>query len=830
MRVPLSWLREFVDVDLSPEQLAERLTLLGMEVSAIERIGDDWQRVVVGELLEVAPHPNSGRLSLTRVRVGDGEPELSIVCGATNIAAGQRVPVALPGSVLPGDRRIEVTSIAGVASQGMLCSGDELGLSSDADGILILPDDTPVGLALAELAGDVVLDVDVKPNRGDALSILGLAREVAAATGSPLRWPDLSVTESGDRTADHLAVEVEDPDLCPRFVGRYVDGVRVGPSPWHVQRRLIAAGVRPISNVVDASNYVLLELGKPIHTFDADAVSDGHIVVRRARPGERLETLDHVERELTPETLLIADPRGPLAIAGVMGGAASEVGEQTRNVIVESAIFDPVSIRRTAFRTALRSEASLRFEKGQEHRMALVGCRPDRRPHPALGRRARRRRRRGQPTAGSPAGPRHLPPRPRQPPAGRGHPGGGAARAARSRRDPHRARRAGSGRARHRGRGARGAGRCAGRRGTGRDRATAPARPRHRGRHRRGGRPRARLRDARRPPARTRPCRAIAPMVAARSTPSATCSPAPASWRSSRTGSSVPTTTPAWARRRPTRPRSGPPTPSPRPLGAAPLAAARAPARRRGQRAAAQPGRPRLRDRHPARVAGGSSRPNGQVLGIILAGRERPLTYDRAATPVGRGHRQGPAGAARRAARRCRLVYEATPTRDRVEHPGRTAAVVAVTADGGRAAIGRVGELHPGLLARLSTCVPSTSSSPRSTWGRWRACARSGIRVGRLDALPGVDRDIAVVVPRSAPRARWRPSSVSTAAPTCGTSGSSTSIAAHPSGEGERSLAYRLRFEALDGVPQRGRRRSRGGTGGWGAERATWRPPPSLIA
>ena len=374
MRVPLSWLREFVDIDLSPEDLAEKLTLLGMEVSSIERIGADWHNIVVGELLEVAPHPNSNKLSLTRVRTGIGDEELSVVCGATNIEQGQRIPVARPGSVLPGDRHIDITSIAGTESQGMLCSGDELGLTADADGILILPADSELGLDMVEMAGDIVLDVDVKPNRGDALSILGLAREVAAATGATLRWPDLSVEESGESTSDHLRVDVADTDLCPVFVGRYVEGVSVGPSPWDVQRRLIAAGVRPISNVVDASNYVLMELGKPIHTFDGDAVRDGHITVRTAAPGETLETLDHIKRELTPDTLLIADDDGPLAIAGVMGGAASEVSECTSNVVIESAIFDPVSVRRTAFRYALRSEASLRFEKGQEHRMARLGA------------------------------------------------------------------------------------------------------------------------------------------------------------------------------------------------------------------------------------------------------------------------------------------------------------------------------------------------------------------------------------------------------------------------------------------------------------------------
>lgn len=373
MRVPLSWLADYVDLDLTPEALADRLTLLGMEVKAIERWGSDWRSVVVGELVAVDPHPNSERLSLARVNVGDGTLR-EIVCGATNIAAGQRVPVALPGAVLPGGRRIERAEKLGVVSDGMLCSGDELRLTTDAEGILILPADAPVGRPLADLFGDVVLDVDVKPNRGDALSLVGLAREVAAVTGARVRLPRAEVAEEGPPVEERLRVEIEEPGLCPRFVGRWVDGVRVGPSPDRVQMRLLAAGMRPVSNVVDASNYVMLELGKPIHTFDAAAVEGGRIVVRRARPGETLETLDHEERILDPETLLIADPRGPLAIAGVMGGAASEVSEATSSVIIESAIFDPVSIRRTAFRYALRSEASLRFEKGQEFGLAPLGA------------------------------------------------------------------------------------------------------------------------------------------------------------------------------------------------------------------------------------------------------------------------------------------------------------------------------------------------------------------------------------------------------------------------------------------------------------------------
>jgi phenylalanyl-tRNA synthetase beta chain len=377
VRVPLSWLRDYVDVELTPEELAERLTLLGIEIKGIERWGSDWQNVVVGELLTVEKHPRADRLSLTTVTLGEGEP-LEIVCGATNIAPGQRVPVAVPGAVLPGGRQIERTEKMGAVSNGMLCSGDELNLTGDADGILILPPDAPLGVALTDLYGDVVLDVDVKPNRGDLLSLVGLAREVAAVTGASLLFPETEPTEAGPPIADLLAVDVQDPALCSRFVGRWVSGVTIGASPDRIQMRLRAAGQRPVSNVVDASNYVMLELGKPIHTFDAAGVgeTDGRrrIVVRRADPGEKLETLDHVVRELDPQTLLIADATQPLGIAGVMGGADSEVGPSTRDVIVESAIFDPISIRRTVQRYGVRSEASLRFEKGQEFRLARLGA------------------------------------------------------------------------------------------------------------------------------------------------------------------------------------------------------------------------------------------------------------------------------------------------------------------------------------------------------------------------------------------------------------------------------------------------------------------------
>ena len=373
MRVPLNWLRDYVDIQLSPEQLAERLTMLGMEVKGIEAFGADWRSVVVGELLTVARHPRADRLSLTTVDVGGGQV-LEIVCGATNIAPGQRVPVALPGAILPGGQRIERAEKMGVVSNGMLCSGDELNLTSDADGILILPPGTPLGTELTALYGDAVLDVDVKPNRGDALSLVGLAREVSIVTGAPVRFPTIELVENGTPTAELVTISVEEPELCRRLVVRWLSDVHVGPSPDTVQVRLQAAGMRPISNVVDASNYVMLELGKPTHTFDAGAVRDHQLIIRRARAGERLETLDHVARELAPDDLVVADPVGVLAIAGIMGGGSSEVSDSTSAVIVESAIFDPVSVRRTGQRYALRSEASLRFEKGQEYRLARIGA------------------------------------------------------------------------------------------------------------------------------------------------------------------------------------------------------------------------------------------------------------------------------------------------------------------------------------------------------------------------------------------------------------------------------------------------------------------------
>jgi len=372
MKIPLSWLRELVDVQLTPEQLADALTLRGLEVRAVERWGANWNRMVVGELLEVGPHPKADRLQLTKVRIGDG-PILNIVCGARNIAAGQRIPVALVGAEMPDGRRIERAEKMGVASEGMLCSGQELNATDDGDGILILDASAPLGTPLVDYLGEDVIDVDLKPNRGDLLSILGLAREVGGITGAPVAYAARPLKEGSDAVGSGLALRVADEALAPHVVLRVVDGLKIAASPDRVQMRLKAAGLRSISNVVDATNYIMLELGKPTHAFDRAKVGDT-VQVRLAKKGETLETLDHEVRKLDMTDLVVADERSALALAGVMGGASSEVSPSTTSAIIESAIFAPTSVRRTGQRHSLRSEASHRFERGQERRLAALGA------------------------------------------------------------------------------------------------------------------------------------------------------------------------------------------------------------------------------------------------------------------------------------------------------------------------------------------------------------------------------------------------------------------------------------------------------------------------
>lgn len=366
MRVPLEWLRDYVDLSLAPRDLAEELTMRGMEAT-VETTGAEWTDVVVGRVLAVERHPSADTLWLATVDVGEGP--LGIVCGAQNLEVGQLVPTALVGATLPGGRRIERSKIRGEVSNGMLCSAIELGIGTDADGIHILGhgDEIPVGTPLAEVVGQTALDVDVKPNRGDALSMVGLAREIAAFTGAQLRLPATGVAESDDPAESHVSVRIDDPDLNPRFTARWFGDVVNGPSPDWMQRRLVAAGMRPISAIVDVTNYVMHELGQPMHAYDADGIPDGEIVVRRARPGEGLETIDHVERTLDERMLVIADRERAIGLAGIMGGAGTEVTDATTRVILESAIFHGPTIRNTARRLGLRSEASMRHEKGIGH-------------------------------------------------------------------------------------------------------------------------------------------------------------------------------------------------------------------------------------------------------------------------------------------------------------------------------------------------------------------------------------------------------------------------------------------------------------------------------
>jgi phenylalanyl-tRNA synthetase beta chain len=378
MRVPLKWLREYVEVSLPLKEVAHRLTMAGLEVTGIERAGSDWEKVVVGEVLDVRPHPDADRLRL--VAVGVGSARYEVVCGAPNVARGQRIAYASLGATLidagTGEpRKLKKAKIRGVVSEGMVCSERELGLSDEHEGILVLAADAPVGEPLAEVLGDTVLNIDMKPNRADGLSVLGVARDVAALTGNTVREPDLELVARAGAIAGRARAEILDPDLCPRFTLALLEEVQIGPSPAWMQERLLAAGMRPISNVVDVTNYVMLELGQPIHAFDYDRIGDHHVIVRRARPGEKLVTLDGKERVFDRGELLITDPSGPIAVAGVMGGLATEVTEKTRNVLLEVANFNQVSIRRTAAALKLPSEASRRFAWGLSPELAPIASR-----------------------------------------------------------------------------------------------------------------------------------------------------------------------------------------------------------------------------------------------------------------------------------------------------------------------------------------------------------------------------------------------------------------------------------------------------------------------
>jgi phenylalanyl-tRNA synthetase beta chain len=368
MRVPLSWLREYVTTDATTEQIAERLATSTCEVERIIRQGvadDDGNLGLfrVGRVVEAAKHPNADRLQLCRVDVGEEEPR-QIVCGAWNFGEGATVAVALPGAVLPGGQRLEEVTLRGESSSGMILSEQELELSTDHTGILVLEDGPDPGTPLGDVLplSEEILELELTPNRPDLLSVYGIAREVAAIFGGELApIPGSDPERVGDEPVD---IRVEDLERCPRYVGRVFRDVRIASSPPWLKARLTAAGMRPISNVVDATNYAMHALGSPLHAFDRARLAEGRIVVRRAKPGEEIRTLDGTVRALTPDDLVIADAERPVAIAGIMGGEDSEVTEETTEVLLEAANFEPVGIQKTSERLGLRSEASNRWEKG----------------------------------------------------------------------------------------------------------------------------------------------------------------------------------------------------------------------------------------------------------------------------------------------------------------------------------------------------------------------------------------------------------------------------------------------------------------------------------
>ena len=370
MKVSLNWLREFVSIDLTSEQLASRLAMAGLEVDDIREQGAE--PVKVAQIVRIDPHPHSDHLTICQITAG-GEM-LPVVCGATNMKVEDKVAFAPVGTTLPNGQQVVLAEIRGQQSQGMLCSERELGLSDDHSGLLILDPTATLGEEVYARFGlrDTILDVAITANRGDCLSVLGLAREIAALTGTPLLASRPRVREGKAAIADQIRISILDPDLCPRYAARVVSGLRVGPSPAWMKWRLEGAGVRAISNIVDVTNYVMLERGQPLHAFDLPSLHGPEIVVRRARDITSITTLDGKERDLRTDDLLICDRDRAVAVAGVMGGSNSEVHDQTTVTLLESAYFVPETVRRTARRLGLRSEASYRFERGVDPQGTIV--------------------------------------------------------------------------------------------------------------------------------------------------------------------------------------------------------------------------------------------------------------------------------------------------------------------------------------------------------------------------------------------------------------------------------------------------------------------------
>ncbi|MFV9511132.1 phenylalanine--tRNA ligase subunit beta [Tepidibacillus sp. LV47] len=371
MKVSYQWLTQFVDInDISPYELAEKLTRSGVAVDVVQQVNPDIEKVVVGHVIETSKHPEADKLKICKVDVGK-EETLQIICGAANVATGQKVPVALVGAKLPGGVKIKKAKLRGVESQGMICSAKELGMNErllskeKTEGILVLQDDAKIGEPIEPLLGfdDYILELDLTPNRADCLSMIGVAYEVAAILERPVKLPEDPLEVKIDPNHP-VQIEIDAPKECKHYAARVVKNIQVKESPQWLQNRLIAAGIRPINNVVDVTNYVMLEYGQPLHAFDFERLDQSKIVVRLAKPEEKIITLDDQERTLDEEMLLITDGVKPIAIAGVMGGANTEVTEKTTQVLLESAYFDGISIRKTSKKLGLRSEASMRFEKG----------------------------------------------------------------------------------------------------------------------------------------------------------------------------------------------------------------------------------------------------------------------------------------------------------------------------------------------------------------------------------------------------------------------------------------------------------------------------------
>ena len=367
MNVTLNWLKNYIDFELSPSELADRLTMLGVEVESVKQLGAELEGVVVGSVGSIKPHPNADKLVLCQVDIGETE-ELQIVCGAPNVREGMLAPVATIGATLPIGLTIKRAKLRGETSYGMLCSEKELGLSEDAAGLMELPTDTPLGTSISEALGldDVVFELEITPNRPDCLSLIGVAREIRAETGNALKLPQVDFNEDATDIREITSVTIEAPDLCPRYAARVIRGIKVGQSPAWLQQRLESVGVGVINNIVDITNFVLMEYGQPLHAFDYHKLTENRIVVRRAAGHENLITLDEIDRELTPDMLVIADAEKPVALAGIMGGYDSEITETTSDVLLESAYFNPSSIRATAKALGISTEASYRFERGAD--------------------------------------------------------------------------------------------------------------------------------------------------------------------------------------------------------------------------------------------------------------------------------------------------------------------------------------------------------------------------------------------------------------------------------------------------------------------------------